>query len=272
MRDFPWFRCYAAEYLASEQAVTLDLEARGAEFTLECHAWCHGSIPSEVEELASLLRASPEIVKRVMSTLKSYWTPAERGRRLVNPALELERKRIQEIRAAQVAGGRKGAERRWGERDGLPMANPQNGSPIGDPRIVPCSRGSSQRASGSLSASSRQTKVTRRMRSRRLRRGRRRTSSAHRKQLAARLSHAPKLADLGASILPTNSPLGTRSGTCRRGLASVRQPSIGQQPEGRVALCASSCNRADYQARSTTTRARPVAGTRLGGKPRFEGT
>lgn len=119
----PWFRFWAAAWLADESVSVMSLASRGAYIHLLAYQWREGSIPSDSSAIAKLLgEPCPADVLANFSTRKDG--------RLVNIRLEKERDEKNKFSKSRAIAGKNGAKKRWlshsstnGSAIGLPMAN-----------------------------------------------------------------------------------------------------------------------------------------------------
>lgn len=129
----PAFQWYPTDYLGSQRVQMLTLEEEGAYLRLLCSCWQHGSIPSDLAQLAKLIGkgATPALA----ASIAHMFTEAPQKGRLIHDRLETERSKQAEYRAAQSGNGRKGAEKRWhgganGGAIATPMANDSSPSSV----------------------------------------------------------------------------------------------------------------------------------------------
>lgn len=123
----PAFSFYPKDYMSDENVLLMSLEQRGAYVDLLCHAWLHGSIPSETPALALICRTTPARMARLWPGIKPCWKEAGPGR-LVNGRQERERAGQQARRAQAEEKGKKGAAKRW--LDHSPSYAPAKAQPM----------------------------------------------------------------------------------------------------------------------------------------------
>ncbi len=111
-RKPPAFQEYAATFLASKDFRLMSLEERGLLMTMRFECWENLNIPSNNEELATYLgfRSNIPLTSRVMSFF------VKRDSVLICPELEDYRQHINERKAKQSIGGKKGAKKTNYER------------------------------------------------------------------------------------------------------------------------------------------------------------
>ena len=131
--SYPW---YPRDHAADEVVQLMSLGQECAYRRLLDHQWLHGSIPSDLGQLARVcknisLREMRKIWPGIAQCFVSV--PDEPGR-LQNRRLERIRNERKEHRAKQVEGGKKGAQTRWGPSKG---DESPDGSPNGLPNDEP---------------------------------------------------------------------------------------------------------------------------------------
>lgn len=111
--DFPWFKIYAAETLSDENFSSWTVEQRGIWFTLLCHCWKEGSIPSDTDKLARLCGCDARAFLGHWSGIAHRFHEHTDPSRLVSLRLEFERQNSVDEAQAKSNHGRKGANARW---------------------------------------------------------------------------------------------------------------------------------------------------------------
>jgi uncharacterized protein YdaU (DUF1376 family) len=140
MAKAPAFQWYPRDYLTDEAVVRMSLEQQGAYVRLLSHQWLEGSIPADMPGLAALCGTAPARMQKLWPAIAPKFEPVGDGR-LCNARLEAARKQKDEWRERQRAGGKRGAEKRWGgEKEG--MGTPM-GTPMGQPTDNPMGSDSS---------------------------------------------------------------------------------------------------------------------------------
>lgn len=121
----PAFQFYPTDYIASQRVQMLTLEEEGAYVRLLCYCWQHGSIPSDVEQLARLIGKGASTT--LAAVVAAMFQPTSDGSRLVHDRLEREKAKQDEWRAKSAAGGLKSAEKRkGGAKGGSTVVQPPN--------------------------------------------------------------------------------------------------------------------------------------------------
>jgi uncharacterized protein YdaU (DUF1376 family) len=116
--ELPWFKVYAAEVLSDENVIGWSMEERGAWFTLLCHQWREGSIPADLDRIASLLRMDADAMRpqcdRIWRRIADRFVPhPDLPGRLVSPRMEMEREEALEQAAKKSESAKKAATSRW---------------------------------------------------------------------------------------------------------------------------------------------------------------
>ncbi len=125
----PAFMLYAADLLADKRFRLASLAERGLLLTLLCECWTNNFVPADGADLARYLGIDFEALRaaateRVLSHFAIRET--DEGRELFSPGLEKYRQRIEAIRAAQSAGGKKSTSRYSTDKRKRPK--PSNGA------------------------------------------------------------------------------------------------------------------------------------------------
>jgi uncharacterized protein YdaU (DUF1376 family) len=127
-----WFPLYPTDFLTSTATMT---PAQGWAYTqLLMFQWTNGSVPDDRVACARLTRC--DLTEADWEVLRARFQ-AFKGS-MVNLRLEREREAVQRRSEMAAESGKRGAQRRWGNRtlDGNPNRVP-NGNPNGDPIRVP---------------------------------------------------------------------------------------------------------------------------------------
>ena len=104
----PWFRMFAANYLADRNFRTISLEERGLILSMLLECWASIDIPKKPDELSQILGVPVDQVKRAL-TSKALSFFDERGDSYHSNFLDDQRNKFLEIRKARIEGGQKGA-------------------------------------------------------------------------------------------------------------------------------------------------------------------
>lgn len=104
----PWFRMFAANYLADRNFRTISLEERGLVLSMLLECWASIDIPKKPDELSQILGVPVDQVKRAL-TFKALSFFEERGDSYHSSFLDDQRNKFLEVRKARKEGGQKGA-------------------------------------------------------------------------------------------------------------------------------------------------------------------
>ena len=145
----PAFQFYAADFLADENVALMNNEQLGCYIRLISYAWREGSIPADLEDIASLCRTdSKRMTELWTARLCDRFKPhAKQHGRLVNSRCEHEREKQKRNSREKSVAGKKGALARW-HKD-LEAKQP-HASAI----ILPMAKDSSSSSSSSSSSTS----------------------------------------------------------------------------------------------------------------------
>lgn len=127
-REPPAYMEYAAALMARTDYRVLSLEERGLLWTLRNEYWVNGVQPADPAKLAKVLGFPADQLARVLPELRAFFVNL--GGALRFPDLDDYRQHLDDRRARQSAGGRKGAEKTNEGRHGAPPATP-SGKPRG---------------------------------------------------------------------------------------------------------------------------------------------
>lgn len=113
-RTAPGFQIYASDLLADRRFRLASLAERGLLLTLLCECWTNGSVPADGASLARYLGVDLDALKvaltdRVLDFFEGRET--ENGCEIFSPELEVYRRRVEAIRAAQSRGGKRSTSR-----------------------------------------------------------------------------------------------------------------------------------------------------------------
>jgi uncharacterized protein YdaU (DUF1376 family) len=122
----PWFRMFAAHYLADRNFRTISLEERGLILSMLLECWASIDIPKNPSELSQILGVPVDQVKRAL-TSKALSFFDERGGSYHSRFLDDQRNKFLEERKAKKEGGLKGAAIKKMKKSGF------YGEPIGQP-------------------------------------------------------------------------------------------------------------------------------------------
>lgn len=104
----PWFRMFAAHYLADRNFRTISLEERGLILSMLLECWASEDIPKNPNELGQILGVPVDQVKRAL-TSKALSFFNERGDCYHSSFLDDQRNKFLEARKARIEGGQKGS-------------------------------------------------------------------------------------------------------------------------------------------------------------------
>ena len=111
----PAFQFYPRDFLSDEKQAVMTNAESGAYMRLLCHCWLEGSIPNDQDRLARLVGTSPEDFAGLWPNLEPCFQSNGNGR-LVNPRIEVERKKQEHRRKQARKAGKRSAEVRWGQQ------------------------------------------------------------------------------------------------------------------------------------------------------------
>ena len=103
----PCYQVYAATQLANRTFRQADLAVRGLIFTMDMECWVNHRVPSDYPALSKFLGISLNDIVASMPEAMIFFAVDEHG--IYSPRLENYRQHLNEIRAKQQAGGKKGA-------------------------------------------------------------------------------------------------------------------------------------------------------------------
>lgn len=104
----PCFQVYAASVLASRPFRQADLAARGLIHTMELECWVNHRLPHNPADLAKFLGLDAGEVAAALPAAMAFFNIDGEG--IYSPQLEDYRQHLNEIRAKQKTGGKKGAD------------------------------------------------------------------------------------------------------------------------------------------------------------------
>lgn len=112
----PAFQFYAGDYLADAQVMMMTLEQEGAYIRLLAICWREGNLPADLKSLSMLCKGASPAVLRVVT--KCFQPNPNQAGTLIHKRLTAEIEKQAEWRAKSAAGGKKSAEKRWGDKGG----------------------------------------------------------------------------------------------------------------------------------------------------------
>lgn len=104
----PCYQVYAASTLASRPFRQADLAVRGLIHTMELECWVNHRLPHDSADLAKFLGVDAGVVASALPIAMAFFNIDDEG--IFSPRLEDYRLHLDEIRAKQKAGGKKGAD------------------------------------------------------------------------------------------------------------------------------------------------------------------
>jgi len=104
----PCFQVYAASTLASRPFRQADLAVRGLIHTMELECWVNHRLPHDPADLAKFLGIAANEINAALPAAMAFFNIDGEG--IYSPRLEDYRQHLNEIRAKQKTGGKKGAE------------------------------------------------------------------------------------------------------------------------------------------------------------------
>lgn len=104
----PCYQVYAASTLASRPFRQADLAVRGLIHTMELECWVNHRLPHDSANLAKFLGVDAGVVASALPIAMAFFDIDGEG--IFSPRLEDYRLHLDEIRAKQKAGGKKGAD------------------------------------------------------------------------------------------------------------------------------------------------------------------
>jgi len=128
----PAFQFYPNEFLGSSKVRRMSMSERGIYITLLCSCWLDGSLPTNLTEIAETLHIKePQFRKVWAHVLHECFT--DRGGRLVNTRLEVERKKQADYRKKQKENAAKGWDGRRNATASPPLESGNaGGQPVGN--------------------------------------------------------------------------------------------------------------------------------------------
>lgn len=107
----PAFQFYPSDFISGEKVARMSYTEVGIYIVLLSHAWLAKGLPTNVTEIAKMLKVNPQRFARLWcGVLSECWV--EDGGRLVNPRQEVERQKQADYRGQQSARGKASAASR----------------------------------------------------------------------------------------------------------------------------------------------------------------
>lgn len=118
----PAYQWYVNDARGDEVFMLMSYEQQGIYRALLDHQWIEGSIPADLEALASILGIRKVKFARLWPLVSSKFRP-QVDHRLVNEKLDKQRRDLDDFVKNQSKSGERGAAKRWG-RHSKPIASP----------------------------------------------------------------------------------------------------------------------------------------------------
>ena len=132
----PCFQVYAASTLASRPFRQADLAVRGLIHTMELECWVNHRLPHDPADLAKYLGIAANEITAVLPAAMELFSIDSEG--IFSPRLEDYRLHLDEIRAKQKAGGKKGADITNGKKGrSTKLADIEIGADTANPQVYP---------------------------------------------------------------------------------------------------------------------------------------
>lgn len=124
----PAFQFYPKDFLSSRRVENMTMAERGIYITLLCRCWDEDGLPTDLSELASMVRMKPAPFAKLWANSAVRHCFAERGGKLHNERLDRERKAQAEYRKRQ----KDKAEKRWdaSRSNAVAMPRPERGNAL----------------------------------------------------------------------------------------------------------------------------------------------
>lgn len=151
----PAFPMYAGDLLSDVNFVLMDLEARGAYWTLLCHAWIEEGIPNDPKKISKILGITPEKLSTIWPSLAPcFAVEMDDGGKVSNRRLENERKKLKSYQKTQSERSKKRWHKPMQNNTNTSRRNARVGNAVGMPWESPRGECSSSSSSFSLSTDS----------------------------------------------------------------------------------------------------------------------
>lgn len=115
MNKPPAFQFYPADFLADENVVLMSNREVGCYIKLMCYCWRQGSIPKDVTAIARLCGEDEISMVNLWPQISKCFTP--NGERHIHKRLEKERQKQISHRRERSESGKRGAAKRWSNKD-----------------------------------------------------------------------------------------------------------------------------------------------------------
>lgn len=132
----PCFQVYAANTLASRPFRQANLAVRGLIHTMELECWVNHRLPHDPADLAKFLGIAANEITAAFPAAMEFFSIDSEG--IFSPRLEDYRLHLDEIRAKQKAGGKKGADITNGKKGrSTKPADIEIGDDTANPQVYP---------------------------------------------------------------------------------------------------------------------------------------
>lgn len=108
----PAFQFYPSDFLSDENVVLMSNIEVGCYIKLLCFCWKQGSIPADISKIAKLCNEPDDIMAELWPSIKPCFRNGQPDR-LIHPRLDVERKKQERFSKERSESGKKGAEKRW---------------------------------------------------------------------------------------------------------------------------------------------------------------
>lgn len=160
----PSFQFYPKDFLADRNVAVMTNEQVGGYLKLLCYMWMDEDcvLPSDEAYLAKLSGLDPESLRVVTKCFKVGSTNGQPT--ISHKRLDQERSKQDDWRKKSSVGGKKSAEKRWGNRlknkGGYQMVQPNGNTPSSSPSITPLTPQGGNGGQGNGSSETRKMLVT----------------------------------------------------------------------------------------------------------------
>lgn len=100
----PWFSYYVDDFELDDKVATMTLEEEGAYHRLLRYQWRHVAVPTDIKRMAGICGVEPRRMTRLWRSLVACFPNG------INPRLETERQKCEEIRQKRQASGSLGGK------------------------------------------------------------------------------------------------------------------------------------------------------------------
>ena len=111
----PAFQFYASDWISDPNRMMMSLEEQGAYILLYSHCWRGHTIPTDMEVLARMCNCSLDKINKIFPKIKHLFE--KKDGYLICLQAEEERREQAINRKRKSLAGKKGAKKRWGEKE-----------------------------------------------------------------------------------------------------------------------------------------------------------